>query len=61
MSAVSKVMACRRMFRGTAMMVAVVAPVALLSACAEPPPPAPAPVVVVPPAPAPAPVPPARG
>lgn len=60
MSAVSKVVAYRKLIRSAAM-VAVVAPVALLAACAETPPPAPAPVYVAPPAPAPAPVPPARG
>jgi len=61
MSVVSKTVVRRSLFRSAAM-VAVVAPVALLAACAEtPPPPAPAPVYVAPPAPAPAPVPPARG
>lgn len=61
MSAVSKIIDCRQLFRGMALM-AVVAPLGLLAACSEPPPP-PAPVVVAPPAPAPAPapVPPARG
>ncbi len=59
MSAVSKI-AFRGLFRGIAMMT-IVAPVALLAACAEPPPP-PAPVMVAPPpAPAPVYVPPARG
>jgi hypothetical protein len=60
MSAVSKIVADRKLFRGAAL-VAILAPFALLAACAEPPPPAPAPVYVAPPAPAPAPVPPARG
>jgi uncharacterized lipoprotein YajG len=61
MSAVSKNVASRSLFR-SATVVAIVAPLALLAACAEPPPPPPpAPVYVAPPAPAPAPVPPARG
>jgi hypothetical protein len=59
MSAVSKVVVSRRLFR-SAVLIAIVAPLGLLAACAEPPPPpAPTPVYVAPPPPAP--VPPARG
>jgi hypothetical protein len=64
MSAFSKTTAPRhRLLRGAAM-VAVVAPVMALAACAGQRPPPPAPVQAAPPpapAPAPAPVPPARG
>lgn len=56
MKSVSKMVARQGLFRRSALL-AVLAPMLLLAACAqEPPPPAPAPV-----APAPAPVPPARG
>lgn len=59
MSAISQIVTSRTLFR-TAALMAVLAPVSLLGACAEPPPPpAPTPVYVAPPAPAP--VPPARG
>ena len=60
MSAVSKELLRRRMIRGVSML-ALVAPVALLAACAAEPPPPPAPVQVAPPAPAPVYVPRARG
>lgn len=56
MSTVSKIVAGRRLSRGVAL-IAILAPVALVAACSEPPPPAPAPVYVAPPAPAPAPAP----
>ena len=60
MSAVSKALSYRKLFRNAAL-IAVLAPVGLLAACADTPPPAPAPVQMQAPPPAPAPVPPARG